>query len=201
MKALLSLLLLASTAAGAAESALPVASGSPAGVLVQDGGFEAGFGTTDWAQASTNFGTPLCDASCGGVGPRTGTFWAWFGGAGASAEAASVEQTGTIAAGPKVLNFYVWWSSSVSAPPDPAATFDVKIDGNAIFSLTPATASAYNTEYTLASVDISAFADGGSHVLRFEASNAAAAGSTNVHLDDIEIVDGVSDVIFADGFD
>lgn len=181
--------------------AVTIGTPPPANQLVQDGGFEAGIVPTYWAQTSTNFGTPLCDASCGGVGPRSGTFWAWFGGAGTAAETASLEQTGTIATGPKTLNFYVWWSSSVATPPDPAAFFNVKIDGTTIFSLTPATAAAYSTAYTLASVDVSAYANGGSHTLRFEASNAASAGSTNVHLDDISFVDIViTDRIFANGF-
>ncbi len=163
---------------------------TPASTLVQDGGFEAGIVPTYWTQTSTNFGTPLCDASCGGVGPRTGTYWAWFGGAGTAAEAATLEQTGIITSGPKTLTFYVWWSSSVASPPDPAAFFNVKIDGNTIFSLTPATASAYSTAYTLASVDISAYADGNNHLLRFESNNAASSGSTNIHLDDINIISG-----------
>ena len=121
---------------------------------------------------------------------------------GTAAEAGSVEQTGLISTGPKLLTFYVWWSSSVSTPPDPSATFDVKIDGTTVFSLTPATASAYNTAYTLASVDISAYADGNNHTLRFESNNAAASGSTNIHLDDINIIDNIAaDTIFADGFE
>lgn len=166
--------------------------------LVQDGGFEAGFVPTYWAQTSTNFGTPVCDASCGGVGPRTGTFWGWFGGAGTAAEAGSLQQVGGIATGPARLNFYLWWSSSVSTPPDPSAFFNVKIDGNTIFSLTPATAGPYSTAYTLASVDIAAYADGNTHTLRFESSNAASSGATNIHLDDISIS---GDTIFGDGFD
>lgn len=189
------------TYGAAPQQSLPVVIGSAPGMLVQDGGFEAGIVPTYWAQTSTNYGTPICDASCGGAGPRTGTYWTWFGGAGSAAEAASVEQTGTIEAGPKALNFYVWWSSSISAPPDPAATFNVKIDGNTIFSLTPATAGDYNAGYTLVSVDISTYADGNSHTLRFEGSNAAAAASTNIHLDDISIVENITDRIFANGFD
>lgn len=181
--------------------AVTIGTGGGGPALVQDGSFEAGFVSTYWAQTSTNFGTPLCDSSCGGVGPRTGDYWAWFGGAGTAAETGSLEQSGVIATGPKTLNFYIWWSSSVDAPPDPAATFNVKIDGNTVFTLTPATAATYSTEYTLASVDISAYADGNSHTLRFESSNAAASGSTNIHLDDIEIVAGPSDEIFADGFE
>lgn len=190
------------TYSAAPQQSLPVTIGAGGGpALVQDGGFEAGFVPTYWTQTSTSFGTPLCDASCGGVGPRTGTYWAWLGGAGTAAEAGSLQQAGVIATGPKTLNFYVWWSSSVAAPPDPAAFFNVKIDGITVFTLTPATAAAYSTAYTQASVDISAYADGNSHTLRFESNNAAASGSTNIHLDDIEIVSGPSDVIFADDFE
>jgi hypothetical protein len=189
MKHLLRLLLLL---------AAPIVSADP---LVRDGGFEAGLVPTFWAQSSTNFGTPVCDLSgCGGVGPRTGTFWSWFGGT-AAAEATSMQQVGEIAVGSATLNFHVWWSSSVVAPPDPAAVFNVKMDGNTIFSLTPATASAFNAGYTPVSVDISAFADGNSHTLRFESSNAAAAGSTNIHLDDVNIVVAAAVGVFADGFE
>jgi len=183
MKYLLPLLLL---------FAVPVVGAAP---LIQDGGFEAGFVSTFWTQSSTNFGTPLCDATCGGVGPRTGTYWAWLGGT-TAAEAGSVQQVGEIAAGFNTLTFYVWWSSSLGAPPDPLATFNVKMDGNTIFSLTPATAGAYNAGYRHASVDISAYADGNSHTLRFESSNAAAVSATNIHLDDVKLSD-----IFADGFE
>lgn len=80
--------------------AAPLVGAAP---LVQDGGFEAGAVPTYWTSTSTNFGTPICDASCGGVGPRTGTYWAWFGGAGTAAEAGSVEQTGELSTGPKTL--------------------------------------------------------------------------------------------------
>jgi len=186
----------------APQQSLAVQIAAAPGALVQDGGFEAGFVPTYWTQTSTNFGTPLCNTSCGGVGPRTGNFWAWFGGAGTAAEAASVQQSGFITIGPKLLTFYVWWSSSVATPPDPSATFDVLIDGTPVFSLTPATAGAYNAGYTLASVDISTYADGNSHTLRFQSNNAAASGSTNIQLDDINIVDNIAaDTIFADGFE
>jgi hypothetical protein len=183
VKYLLPLLLLFATSMVSARS-----------ILVADGGFEAGAVPTYWAQSSTNFGTPICDASCGGAYQHTGTYWAWFGGI-AAAETGSVEQVGAIDAGSNTLAFYVWWASSVDAPPDPAATFNVTIDGNTVFSLTPATAGAYSAGYARAYVNISAYADGNSHVLRFEGSNAADAGVTNVHLDDVNIS------IFASGFE
>lgn len=186
----------------APQQSYDVQIGAPPGALVQDGGFEAGIVPTYWTQASTNFGTPLCDASCGGVGPRTGTFWAWFGGAGTAGEAASVEQTGFITPGPKLLTFYVYWSSSIVTPPDPTAFFEARIDGVSVFNLTPATASDYSSGYTLAAVDISAYADGNSHTLLFASNNTAASASTNIHLDDIDIIDNTAaDTIFEDGFE
>jgi subtilisin family serine protease len=169
----------------------PTASSTPpaAAYMVQDGSFEvAGYATTYWAQTSTNFGTPLCtEADCGGVGTHTGTYWAWFGGT-SSAETASLQQVKKIAPGPKALTFWLWWSSSVSSPPDPNAYFRVRMDGNIIFSLTPATAAAYNAGYTYVSVDISSYADDGTHTLRFEGGNAASTAATNIHLDDINLI-------------
>lgn len=181
----------------AALSALPV---QPQGTLelVQDGGFEAGIVPTYWAQTSTNYGTPLCATSCGGLGPRSGLYWAWFGGAGAAAEAGSLQQTGTIPVGKNLLLFYLRWTSSVVSPPDPAAILQVRIDGNVVFSIMPATAFAYSSAYGLVSVDISAYADGNVHTLRFEASNAAASASTNILVDDISLG---SDGIFTNSFE
>jgi len=47
-----------------------------------ESGIDPGFG---WSEFSTNFITPLCDATCGdcggGCAPQAGTFYAWFGGA------------------------------------------------------------------------------------------------------------------------
>jgi len=160
--------------------------------LVQDGGFEAGTVPTYWTQASTTHGTPICGPGCGGVGPHNGSWWTWLGGAGSNEEYSSIQQSGIITTGPKALRFYVWWSSSVAAPSDPTATFDVKMDGNTLFSLTPSTASAYSTAYTLVSLDISAYADGNNHTLRFQSHNALVfggpGGGTNINVDDISIV-------------
>ena len=171
------------------------------GALVQDGGFEGGF-ATPWLQGSSNFGTPLCDASCSfdWALPHGGQFWLWFGGAINAHEAGFAQQTGTIAAGSKWLDFHLFWASSVVSPPDPGAVFNVVIDGTTIFSLTPATAVPYATAYTQASVDISAYADGNVHTLRFEASSAASSEGSSVFVDDIGIRT-VPDAVFLDGFE
>ncbi|WP_386070736.1 hypothetical protein ACFJIW_08865 [Tahibacter sp. UC22_41] len=166
-------------------------------LLVRDGGFESGYQPTYWEQDSTNFGTPICDlVSCGNAS-HTGAYWVLFSGTDTEAEAAYVQQTGYIDAGQKILRFYVWWESSVVAPPDPAAFFKVKIDGNTIFTLMPATAAAYHAGYTPVALDVSAYANGSRHDLRFEANNAATPAPTVIHLDDISIVD---ERIFANGF-
>ncbi|QLQ07277.1 MAG: hypothetical protein HZY76_15420 [Anaerolineae bacterium] len=73
---------------------------APNANVVADGGFEAGTPNPFWTEYSLNFGTVLCDAaSCGtGAGtsyPRTGDWWAWFGGI-AAYEAGSVSQSVTI---------------------------------------------------------------------------------------------------------
>ena len=171
-------------------------------VLVEDGGFEGGFDSAPWAQGSTNRGTPLCDRPCGGVGPRTGDYWVWFDMAGPLIEHAFVEQRGVVPAGSRWLTFYINWSSSIDPPADSAATFEVKLDGNTIFLLTPDNAGDYHDGYAPVSLDISAYADGALHTLRFEANGTVASSATDLHLDDISIEAGLAgDTIFADGFE
>lgn len=54
--------------------------------IIIDGGFEDGASGAAWSQASTNFGTPICDGGCGNCGgncgANTGSFYVWIGGAG-----------------------------------------------------------------------------------------------------------------------
>ncbi|MEO8671151.1 MAG: hypothetical protein ABI411_07530 [Tahibacter sp.] len=185
MKNFLPLLLLSATAASAH-------------VLVGDGSFELGANGHMWLPASTNFGQPFCyvGVHCGTV-PRTGVQWIVLGDAGVYAEAASVQQTAEILIGEKILEFYVWWSSSVVNPPDPAAVFNVKVDGHLLFTLTPATAAAYSSAYTRIAIDVSDYANGINHTLRFEWYNAAASAPSILNLDDVRIVDNG---IFAHGF-
>lgn len=152
------------------------------GYMIQDGSLEGGLSTPHWTHGSTVFGTPLCTVqACGGVGPRTGEWWAWFGGTN-SAEEGFLQQRKRIAAGPKTLTFWIWWS----AGNHPASTFKVKLDGTAVFTITGATNAAYRSDWTPVSIDISAYADGNMHTLRFEQSNQAGQ-LTNIHVDDISL--------------
>lgn len=171
------------------------------GLLVEDGGFEAGR-ATPWLQGSTNFASPVCDAACNveQAEPRSGEFFVWLGGAENQYEQGFVQQDGIIASGTRWLDFHLWWRSSVLAPPDPDAVFKVLIDGDTVFSLTPATAGLFAAHYAQASVDISAYADGDVHTLRLEGTFTANAEFTSVYVDDIGIRPIIVEV-FADGFE
>ena len=163
------------------------------GNIVNDGGFEttSPFDLTNpsWATTSTNFGSPLCDAgNCGTgggtAGARNGSFWSWFGGAGAAtAEAGSLQQSVIIPVGATVnLNYYLW-IGAVTAPFD--ATMRVLVDGAVQTTHTePAVAES---GYTLRTLSLSSFADGNPHVIRFEYSNSAASGNSNFNVDDVSV--------------
>jgi uncharacterized repeat protein (TIGR01451 family) len=75
---------------------------------VEDGSFEQGELSIPWKATSTNFGTPIrsfgtCGSGGGMVGPRTGIFWPWFGGANRP-ELGTLTQTVTLQRGRATLS-------------------------------------------------------------------------------------------------
>ena len=164
----------------------PQAGPANAAEYLADGSFEAAGGSAangpNWNEADSVFGTPLCDlSSCGGVGPRTGTWWAWFGGTSA-AQTSSLTQTLTIPSGAAVLSFYLFVSSD---PDGNNASLTVKLDSTTLHTYAD---PPVDSGYTLRSFDISSFADGGSHTLAFNYVNPAASSlPRNMHLDDVSI--------------
>ena len=169
-----------------ATADLTVTDGGTCTQPLQDPSFEASLtGTGPWDSTSTNFGTALCDvASCGDGGgtasPRTGSVWAWLGGAQAP-ETATISQDVVIPSGSnRFLNFWLW----IGAIGDGSTNMDVLVDGNVITSFPePATAEA---GYTQRGVDISTFADDGTHTVSFSYVDANASGS-NYSVDDVTI--------------
>lgn len=140
-----------------------------------------------WASTSSNFGTVFCSTGiCPDDGsapaPRTGTFYAWFGGFN-GAESSSLSQTVSIPAGnPRHLNFFLR-SARSTAPLD--AELRVLIDGNTVRTF--AEPAATEPSYVARTVDLSAFANGAAHQLRFEYSTPAGGGVSNFLVDDISI--------------
>jgi hypothetical protein len=183
-------------APGQDKIAAPAPGGNPNGTVtcnstvVTDCSFEAGaFGGT-WTEASTNFGTPICDTgSCGTggapIGPNSGAFWTWFGGIGAFEEG-SVSQSVTIpAAATGTLTFFVMAPVCSGDAPD---FVEATLDGTSVWSINATNAlCGTDTAYTQISVDVSAYADGGSHTLAFHSVVNGVSGTTNFFIDDIDL--------------
>ncbi len=166
--------------------------------VVEDGSFEATspstFTNPFWQATSTNFGTPFCTADVcgvgGGTGPFDGDWWAWFGGA-FRFEAGSVEQEVTIPVGNDVLSFYLEIPAG-----DVPGILNVVIDSDTLFTVTEADTTTYAT-YTEVTLDVSAYADGGTHTLRFESEEEGAGTMqdpevTSFFVDLVSISDGSS---------
>jgi hypothetical protein len=144
----------------------------------------------NWNSTSTQFATSLCTiAICGNgngtAGPRLGSGWVWFDGTGLStAENATASQTIVFPAGGVATLTYYLRIGFVSAPSD--SVLVVRIDDTVMQTITePATAEP---AYALRTVDVSAFADGASHVLRFEYARPATGPSDNFTVDDVYLV-------------
>ena len=141
------------------------------GDIVQDGSFEEGTPNPFWTEGSVAFGTPLCTVTdCGmggGTGPFDGDWWAWFGGTAAGDEG-FVEQDLVIPSGTASLSFYLEIPVAVAAP----GFMNVLIDGEEVFSVTEVDQPAYAT-YQEVVIDVSDYADGGTHTLRFESTTSS----------------------------
>lgn len=157
--------------------------------VVQDGGFESGTPNSFWTEASTNFGSPLCTvADCGtgtGTGPRTGTWWVWFGGAGTAPEVGSVSQSVTMPAG-GVATLAFWTEQMVCSTAGTADYLEVLVDGTQVWLTTAADPACGVLGYRQITLDLGAYADGGAHTVTFR-SVATGAGSSNFFVDDVTL--------------
>lgn len=167
-----------------------------------DGGFELGTPNPVWTETSLNFGTPVCSVSlCGngtGTGPRTGTYWAWFGGVSGSMEEASVEQTISIpSAGSVYVHFYLESAlCNGSGFLELVLTTSSIPAGQTVWSINQDSQWCGVLGYRPITVDISAFA--GSLIdLKFHGVTQGD-GTVNFFIDDASLL--IDDVIFISGF-
>lgn len=161
------------------------------GNKLQDSSFEASTGAgvitnPFWGSTSTQFTSSLCNpTTCGTVTsatPRSGIYWAWFGGTNGP-ETGTVSQTVTIPAGGTATLNYRLWIGAVTAPF--TDVFRVKVDGTIVQSITePGTAEL---GYTLRSVSLNAFANDGQHTIVFEYISPTGGGIANFNLDDVSL--------------
>jgi hypothetical protein len=162
---------------------------------VHDPSFEAtaasGGTNPHWASSDSNVhangASVLYSVGDTGALPRSGHYVAWFGGWNAGSETQTISQTVTLpAGGPLYLNYYRQTAFQVDTTDFPG-TFVVSIDDIALETTDLGTQG--DVDYVPHSIDISAFADGGSHEVKFQydynAQDSLSDGSTFV--DDVTI--------------
>ncbi|MGN6519541.1 MAG: ExeM/NucH family extracellular endonuclease [Dokdonella sp.] len=157
---------------------------------VQDPGFEAttddGGTNPEWDSDDSNLdggGSIFYSASGFDVPTHDGEFTAWFGGWDAGAETQHFAQSVTLpSGGPLYLNYWRF----VAGGPDVPANLVVSVDGVAV--QTTDLSTQLDDDYVLQSIDVTAYADGGVHVIRFE-YDYDGTGSTdgNTFVDDVTI--------------
>jgi hypothetical protein len=140
----------------------PSSTAGPPQETIQDGGFEEGDPNPFWAnETDSSFGTNFCDPGCGDEDlAYQGDWFVWFGGL-EEDENAYVAQEVTIPGGTATLSFYLWIYV------DGTFDLDVTIDGESVFTLNETQAGPYEDDYARVEVDVSKYADGGSHELSF----------------------------------
>lgn len=164
----------------------------------------SGAGGTQWASTSSNFGSVICStANCGSCGgpctPNSGSFYAWFGGAGVSEKGTLSQSFSVGTAGGATLSFFL-------KIPNAGATSDsisAELDGANIWFKLGDDTTGFENSYAEVSVSIPSIA-AGSHTLNFRGNETGTAGGTyNVLIDDITLSvfnnAGVSDLDFENG--
>ena len=165
-------------------------SSADAAELLVDGGFEAATGSPPvspgWTVSDSVFDTPICSgawcsAAPPGVGARTGTGFVWFGGTDTAGHTSKISQVLTIPAGSATLRY--WFANPQVSDSGAPALVNVTIDGKRVQTIFE---PQFAETYAQLRLDISEFADGGSHVLAFEYLNGET-GDNSMTLDDISI--------------
>ncbi|MBI4952762.1 MAG: hypothetical protein HY908_12075 [Myxococcales bacterium] len=153
---------------------------------VVDGTFEAGAPWPAWTQASTCCGTPICSVAscCGGQAwcyPHAGTYWSWFGGSSA-VENASVAQNIVIPVGATNLTFY--FMAPVCATSG-TAYVRLLVDGVQLWQATRTDPACGSSAWVQKSVNVAAYANGGSHSLQFVSYTSGPI--SNFMIDDVAL--------------
>jgi hypothetical protein len=158
--------------------------------LIADSSFEAGTPNPDWAESSTNFGSPLCTyTGCGngdGTGPNTGLWWAWFGGV-TLEEVGSVSQDIVLPANSTAnLYFYLEVPSCENLAQEYMSVVIDNID--TLFTVTNFSPLCGVIGYTLQTINLDTYCDGNSHNILFYSYTNSFVTSTNFFVDDVSLI-------------
>ncbi|HPR35155.1 MAG TPA: S8 family serine peptidase [Anaerolineaceae bacterium] len=163
---------------------LPVA-GILADQLLLDPSFEEYTPNPYWDEYSEAYGTPLCTvADCGtgtGTGPNIGDVWTWFGGS-STGDSGYVSQEVDILPGTAEISFYA--EQYVCGAAGASNYMALVIDGTEIWRTDGTDPACGVLGYRLVTVDVSDFADGGTHEIMFDSITVDGA---NFFLDDVEL--------------
>ena len=156
---------------------------------IADGSLEAGPGSGNWTEYSTNLNTPICDlVACGnggGTGPRTGTYWSHFGGV-AQFEESSLSQFVTIPVNNSAI-LYFWLEIPVCD--SPSDFLKVAVDADTLYTVNGSNINCGDLGYQLQNVNLDAYADGLPHTIKFIASvYGLNGGATSFFVDDISLL-------------
>lgn len=153
-----------------------------------------GAGTgTDWASTSTNFPSVMCDAaSCGTCGgpcvPATGTWYAWFGGAGGPLEEGTLDQAFTVAtAGAGLLRFQYALAIPSGVTAD---TMTLDFDGTQVWGTSGIDSTIYGTTYQTVLVPMAAVTAGAHTISFYGRETGTGTSAFNALVDDITFIVG-----------
>jgi len=171
------------------ESGWQCTAPTPPGTI-NDPSFEAGRGNPFWDEVSNNgLNSPICDAATcntgGGTGPSDGTFWVWLGGIRPFQEG-SVSQSIVIPSSVTELTFDL----EVPACDSAMDYFEVLIDGNQKLRMDGSSPRCGIVGYSQLSLDISAYADDGTHDLEFHSITVSENGSVSNFFIDVIAMPG-----------
>jgi hypothetical protein len=175
--------------------------------LARDFGFERAAGSPldspEWAESSIQHPSPICSmGTCPGAGatahPLSGTNWVWFVGVGgATPEIASISQVVELPAGVSAWLDYHYFVGAVSAP----FTDELRISIDGELLTTRIEPSVAQTNWAWVIRDISAYADGLTHVIKYEYVKGANGNLANFNLDELRVGYGGDAVLLDDSFE
>ncbi|MEO0423956.1 MAG: choice-of-anchor J domain-containing protein [Pseudomonadota bacterium] len=144
-----------------------------------------------WTFGSERFGSSRCSLdTCGytfGTGAASGEHWIWLGGAGGGPDLTFAEQSVVIPPEASELTFAF---EAIRCDSDQDVV-RVTLDGQELFSVDGGSPLCGTFGYSAQAVDISAFADGAAHLLRFEANTVALnTMASTFFVDDVAITSG-----------
>jgi uncharacterized protein YkwD len=146
---------------------------------VRDGGFEDGSPYSEWQQSYDRY-IVLYSYYQDGPLPYEGSNFCWFGGiSDGIQETASIQQGVTLGVGNGQLSYYLRITSGL-----PTDFMRVLLDENELARYTGADSSGYGS-YIRVAHNVSAYCDGGPHLLRFEST---VTGKASFYLDNLSLI-------------